>query len=155
MIEIIQSILAPAVMISAGALMSLAQFSRYTAVVAQLRSLHRERITIDQKLSHVEADDREQLLRRVKSLEHQSDQMLIHVTTIKNALRLLVWGILLMMLWSLTVGASLVFSILSFVAVGLFILGLIAMSAGLYLVLIELRVSLEAIEFEQENIKHL
>jgi hypothetical protein len=81
--------------------------------------------------------------------------MLIHVTTIKNALRLLVWGILLMMLCSLTVGASLVFSILSFVAVGFFILGLIAMSAGLYLVLIELRVSLEAIEFEQENIKHL
>ncbi len=155
MLEIIQPILAPAVMISAGALMCIAQFARFTAVFAQLRSLHRERITIDQKLSHAESDGREQLLQRAKGLEHQSDQMLVHVTTVKNALRFLVWGILLMMLCSLTVGASLIFSILSFVAVGFFILGLIAMSVGLYLVLTELRVSLEAIEFEQENIKRL
>jgi hypothetical protein len=153
--EIIQPVLAPAVMISAGSLMSLAQFTRYTAVVAQLRSLHRERITIAQKLRHTESDDREQPLQRAKSLEHQSDQMLIHVTTVKNALRFLVWGALLMMFCSLTVGASLLFEVLSFVAVGFFILGLIAMSVGLYLVLTELRVSLEAIELEQDELRHL
>jgi hypothetical protein len=67
----------------------------------------------------------------------------------------LVWGILLMVLCSLTVGASLIFSVVAIVAVGLFILGLFAMSSGLFLVLSELRVSLEAIEFEQENIKRL
>jgi hypothetical protein len=155
MLEIIQSILAPAVMISAGALMCIAQFARYSAVVAQLRSLHRERVAIDQKLGHADPGDRELLLQRLKGLEHQSKEMLVHVTTVKNALRFLVWGILLMVLCSLTVGASLIFSVLAIVAVGLFILGLIAMSSGLFLVLSELRVSLEAIEFEQENIKRL
>ena len=67
----------------------------------------------------------------------------------------LVWGILLIVLCSLTVGASFIFSVLGIVAVGLFILGLIAMSSGLFLVQSELRVSLNAIEFEPENIKRL
>jgi len=155
MIEIIQPLLAPAVMISAGALICLAQFARYTAVIAQLRNLHRERISIDQKLSHTESDDRELLLQRAKNLEHQSKDMLAHVTTVKNSLRFLVWGILLMMLCSLTVGVSLVFSVIGIVAVVLFVTGLIAMSSGLYLVLAELRVSLEAVEFEQESLKRL
>ena len=155
MIEAIQYVLAPAVMISAGALICLAQFARYTAVIAQLRSLHGERISTNLKLSHAEPDDREVLLQRAKSLDLQSTKVLAHATTVRNALRLLVWGVLLMVLCSLTVGASLVFPSLGVAVVGLFILGLVATSSGLYLVLAELRVSLEAIEFDQESLKRL
>jgi len=155
MFEAIQQVLAPAVMISAGALICLAQFARFTAVVAQLRSLHQERIATKQQLDVVEPVDRELFLHRAKSLELQSIKMLAHATTVKNALRLLVWGVLLMVICSLTVGASLVIPALDIAVVVLFILGLIAIAWGLYLVLAELRVSLEAIEFEQDNFKRL
>lgn len=155
MFESIQYVLAPAVMISAGSLICLAQFARFTAVISQLRNLHHERISTEQKLKNAESADRDLFLQRAKSLELQSTKMLAHATTVKNALRLLVWGVLLMVICSLAVGASLIFPSLVVAVVGLFILGLVATSSGLYLVLAELNVSLEAIEFEQDNFKRL
>lgn len=155
MIEAIQQVLAPAVMISAGSLICLAQFARFTAVITQIRSLHRERIATKQKLISAEHADRELLNHRSASLELQSIKMLAHAVTVKNALRLLVWGVLLMVFCSLTVGASLIIPALEFAVVVLFVLGLIATASGLYLVLAELGVSLEALEFEQDNFKRL
>ena len=50
---------------------------------------------------------------------------------------------------------SLLFAPLSVVAIGLFVLGLISTFIGLCLVLAELRVSLEPLEFEHNNLKRL
>ena len=56
---------------------------------------------------------------------------------------------------SLTVGASLVLAPLGVAALALFVLGLTSTFAGLCLVLAELRVSLEVIEFEHDNLSRL
>ena len=60
-----------------------------------------------------------------------------------------------MVLCSLAIGASIVIVVFGTVALALFVLGLLSTLAGLILVLFELRVSLEAIEFEHENVSRL
>ena len=52
MLEVIQPILAPAVMFSAGGLLCLAQFGRYNAILGQLRAFDRERLTTVREQSH-------------------------------------------------------------------------------------------------------
>jgi len=155
MIEHIQPFLAPAVMISAGALICLAQFARFTAVIGQLRGLQRESLVALREAGDAEPAHRELLLQRAKGLENQSDRVLAHVTTLRNALVFLVGGVLLMVLCSLAIGASIVIVVFGTVALALFVLGLLSTLAGLFLVLSELRVSLEAIEFEHDNVSRL
>ncbi len=155
MIELIQPFLAPAVMFSAGGLLCLAQFARFNAIVALMRTLNRERFSAMQEADRAEPQSRELILQRAQGLEHQAGGVLAHAVTVRNALRFLVGGILLMVLCSLTIGASLVFAPLEVAALALFVSGLALTFAGLCLVLAELRVSLEAIEFEHDNLNRL
>ncbi len=155
MIEVIQPFLAPAVMFSAGGLLCLAQFARFTAIVALVRTFNRERLSALQDVDRAEPERRELLLQHAQGLEHQAGKVLAHAVTVKNALRFLVGGILLMVACSLTVGASLVLAPLGVAALALFVLGLTSTFAGLCLVLAELRVSLDVIKFEDENLSRL
>lgn len=155
MIEVIQPFLAPAVMFSAGGLLCLAQFARFTAVMAQVRAFNRERLAVLGQVGEAEPKQRELLIQRAQGLEHQAKTVLAHAATVRNALRFLVGGILLMVLCSLTVGASLVVAALGVAALGLFVLGLVSTLAGLCLVLAELRVSLDVLKFEHDNLSRL
>jgi hypothetical protein len=155
MIEVIQPFLAPAVMFSAGGLLCAAQFARLTSVVSQVRAFNRERLAALQEVDRAEPQRRELLLQRVRGLEHPAGGVLAHARTVKNALRFLVCGILLMVLCSLTVGASMLFQALEAAALGLFVLGLVSTFVGLCLVLSELRVSLDLATFEHENLSRL
>ena len=155
MIEMIQPFLAPAVMFSAGGLLCLAQFARFNAITAQVRAFNRERLSALQESDQADPKQRELLLQRAQGLEQQAGSVLGHAATVKNALRFLVLGILLMVLCSLTIGASLAFASLGVAALALFVLGLVATFAGLCLVLVELGKSLDVIEFEHENLQRL
>lgn len=155
MLEIIQPILAPAVMFSAGGLLCLAQFARLNAIVGQVRAFDRERLATLRELAKAEPNQRDLLEQRAAGLESQSDGVLAHAVVVKNALRFLVGGILLMVLCSLAVGASFVFEPFSVIAIVLFVLGLISTLVGLCLVLLELRVSLDPLKSENENLKRL
>lgn len=155
MIEIIQPLLAPAVMFSAGGLLCLAQFARFNAITGQVRTFNRERLSTFQEAERADPAQRELLLQRAQGLEHQAIKVLSHAATVRNALRLLVAGILLMVLCSLTIGASFAFAPLGVAALGLFVLGLLATFGGLCLVLVELGVSLDVIKFEHENLVRL
>ncbi len=155
MIEAIQPFLAPAVMFSAGGLLCLAQFARFSAILALVRTFNRERLSALQEADGAEPKRRDLLLQRAQGLEQQAGTELAHAVTVKNALRLLVGGILLMVLCSLAIGASLVFAPLGVAALVLFVLGLASTFGGLCLVLAELGVSLDQIEFEHENLNRL
>ncbi len=155
MTDIIQPFLAPAVMFSAGGLLCLAQFARYNAIIALVRTFNRERLSVLQETDRAEPKRRELLLQRSQGLEHQAEKVLAHAVTVKNALRFLVGGILLMVLCSLTIGAGLAFAPFGVAALALFVLGLVSTFAGLCLVLAELRVSLEVVELEHGNLSRL
>lgn len=155
MIEVIQPFLAPAVMFSAGGLLCLAQFGRFNAILGQIRSLNRERLAVLQEVARAEPSQQDLLNQRAQGLEQQVETILSHAVTVKNALRLLVSGILLMVLCSLTIGASLLFPFLAAAVVAIFVLGLALTFSGLCLVLFELGISLKAINFEHENLVRL
>ena len=142
-------------MISAGGLLCLAQFGRFNAITAQVRTFNRERLTVLLEADQADPKRQELLLRRADGLEQQAEKVLGHASTVRNALGFLVVGILLMVLCSLTIGASLVFPSFGFAALGLFVTGLLSTLAGLCLVLFELRVSLDVIRFEHENLRSL
>lgn len=155
MIDAIQSFLAPAIMISAGALICIAQFGRYTAIINLIRALNRERLANLQEMEQANKQLREIMTQHSRGLEHQVSKLLNHAAMVKNALSFLIGGILMMVLCSLTIGASLIFNFLQLVALILFVGGLASMLAGLVLLLAELRVSLNAIEFEHANLNRL
>jgi len=155
MIEFIQPFLAPAIMFSAGGLLCLAQFARFTAIVSLVRTFNRERLAVLEDAERAEAKRRDLLLQRAQGLEKQARTVLAHAGTVRNALRFLVGGILLMVLCSLSIGASLAFAPFGAAALILFVLGLVSTFAGLCLVLAELRVSLDVIEFEHANLNRL
>jgi len=152
MIEVIQPFLAPAIMFSAGGLLCLAQFARYTAVLSVVRSLNRERLAVLEQVHAAGGRDPSLLAQRAQGLEIQAGVILSHARTVRGALRLLVGGILLMVACSLAIGASLALPILGHLALLLFILGLLATFAGLCLVLAELGKSMTQVEFEHENL---
>lgn len=155
MIDAIQPFLAPAIMISAGALLSIPQFARYTAIINLIRNLNLERLAIFQEMDQEIPEIRELMSDHSSGLEHQVSKILTHAAMVKNALSFLLGGILMMLLCSLTIGASLVFNPLEIVALVLFVGGLASMLVGLGLLLAELRVSLQAIEFEHGNLNRL
>ena len=155
MIDAIQPFLAPAIMITAGALLSIAQFARYTAIINLIRKLNLERLANFQEMNQANPENRILMIEHSGGLEHQVNKVLSHAIMVKNALSFLLGGVLLMLLCSLTIGASLVFNILEIVALMLFVGGLASMLVGLGLLLAELRVSLQAIEFEHGNLNRL
>lgn len=153
MIEVIQPFLAPAVMFSAGGLLCLAQFARFTAVLGLLRSFNHERLGLLEKLGSGNQASAELLGKRLEGLEQQARAVLVHANTIRNALRFLVGGILLMVACSLSIGASMAIEAFERLALGLFILGLLSTFSGLCLVLAELRESMTVIELEHRNLE--
>jgi hypothetical protein len=155
MLEIIQPILAPAVMFSAGGLLCLAQFARFNAIIGQIRAFDRERLATLREMANAGPEHRELLDQRCVGLEVQSEGVLAHADIVRNALRFLVGGILLMVLCSLSVGATLVFPSFSTGAIVLFVLGLISTFVGLCLVFVELGVSMKPLKSEHENLKRL
>ena len=155
MLEIIQPILAPAVMFSAGGLLCLAQFARFNTIIGQVRAFDRERLAILREMADADSNHRELLDQRCVGLETQSEGVLAHAVIVRNALRFLVGGILLMVLCSLAVGASLVFPPFITGAIVFFVLGLISTFVGLCLVFVELGVSMKPLNSEHENLKRL
>ncbi len=90
MIELIQPSLAPAVMFSAGGLLCLAQFARFTAIIGLVRTFNRERLSALQEAERADPGRRELLHQRSQGLEHQAGRVLAHAVTVRNGLRFLV-----------------------------------------------------------------
>ncbi len=155
MVELIQPLLAPAVMFSAGGLLCMAQFARLTAVIAQVRVFNRERLECLQAMKDAPEARRAVYAQRSQGLEHQAAEVLSHARIIRNALMFLVAGILWMLLCSLVVGASYLWSPLGEAVVPVFVVGLVSTFVGMCLVFQELFVSLDVVRFEHDNLERL
>lgn len=155
MIELIQPFLAPAILISAGGMLCLAQFGRFTAILSRVRDFNHERLTLIEKLQTATEPDRGLIEQRTRELERQARVVMSHGRTVRNALRSLVAGLLAMVTCSLAIGGASLVPLLGHLALGIFVLGLLFFFAGLCLVLSELKVSMSEIEFEHENLARL
>ena len=153
--QVIQQVVAPAVMISACGLLCLAQYSRLAAIVARLRQFHEKRFEIYEIMSTSTESEKPLLTVRFEGISEQADHILQRARAIRNGLMCLVGCILCMLASSLTIGLSLTIESVQPAVVGLFILGVLSMSAAMVFACAELRSSLKEVEYEHERIKHL
>ncbi len=154
LVETLQPLLAPVVLISACGLLIMALNARTMTVKARIRQLHLERLTITEKVGEAGSASSTQRL-RYEGVGNQSDNLLRRLQLMRAALMCMVGSVVLMLISSLLIGLHGVLRITSIPAVTVFVLGLLSMLAGAAVFLLELRLSLREITYEHQRIMAL
>lgn len=152
-IQLIQSILAPALMISGCGLIQLALFNRYQVMQARLRNLNEERRKI-YACSPEEIDYEKPEFSRLKSLELQISNLLHRTKMIHDAILYVITGIIFFVLSSLAIAAVLfvpkiVYAILPLV---IFLLGMGSLLIGVAITAMEVKLSFDNIWLEVNSV---
>ena len=155
MAEVIQQLVAPAVMTSACGLICLAQYARLAAIVARLHQFHRERFEIYLKITKSQEPEKKLLATRFEGLNEQADHILQRAQKTRLVLMCLTGCILCMIASSLAIGLSLMIESLQSLVVGFFILGVLSMAAAMIVALAELRSSLKEVQYEHTRFQQL
>jgi hypothetical protein len=151
-VEIIQSMLAPGIMISACALLLLGMNNKYSLVVHRIRALDDEK----RKLKVLEADGKilnNQEL-RLKSIAVQTNKLAYRIVLIRNAVLFYSLGAAFFIISCLTIGLSFVLKDINIalIVIIMFLLGMIAVLSGIILAYREAIKGYEIIKIEiQEN----
>lgn len=152
-LHLIQLLVAPVIMISAGGLISLALYNRLAMIVTRARAFHKERFDAMTRLTRMPLEQQNsleatQLRRRIELLVTQSRHILVRAKLIRNSLIGLVVMILCMLCCSLCLGVSILLPGAVYVALGLFTLGVLVKIASMLLALAELYQSLTPVTLE-------
>lgn len=155
-VQFIQQLVAPVVMISACGLLCLALYNRLAVVVTRLRGFNYERFTVTGRLGRLGPEARTgaralQLQARLDMLERQVESILARARLLRNALISLILGALCMLACSLAIGISILAFPAQFAAIGLFLVGVASMFVGMLLALIELTRSLDPVTIERDS----
>ena len=155
MAQVIQQLVAPAVMISACGLLCLAQYARFAAIVARLHQFHHERFEVYVKMTKSQGPEKQLLEARSEGINEQADHILERAQKTRHVLICLTGCILFMIVSSLAIGLSLMIETFQSLVVGFFILGVLSMAVAMIVALAELRSSLKEVQYEHERIKRL
>jgi len=101
-IQIIQLILAPAVMINACGLLLLATSSKYSSVLNRIRLLNEEKRKLFRKAGEKSFDETQ----RLESLARQIDHLVSRARLVRNSVMCYTIAIALFIVTSLTIGCS-------------------------------------------------
>lgn len=150
MVQIIQTLVAPAVMISACGLLALAFYNRLAAIVGRARAFAHERYLARRQLH--QADDPD-LAQRLKTLEDQVGRILRRARLMRAALYCLLMTVLLMLGCSLCLGVSLLVIDFESIALVCFLAGVGAMLIGIVFAVLELRHALDPVTVEDATLR--
>lgn len=154
---VIGQLAAPVVMISASGLISLALFNRLATLVARSRAFAAERVELVKGLARTSPGDNGASLDRLRleALEAHSARVLSRASLLRAALQCIMAAILAMLASSAAIGLSMVNH--AFWAAGLiaFGVGLVAMAAGVVLVMTELSQALRDVKLEHRLLRGL
>jgi hypothetical protein len=158
--EIIQSSVAPVVMISANGLLCLAFYNRLSALANRSRTMNKERFDLVAQLSALQASgarglEPEHLELRITTLDEIGHQLFDRARWIRCTLMSLLVSILCMLSCSLCLGLSWLIQATAAIAPWLFVAGTIVMMFGIGAAIEELRRSLKPLLFEHEQIDDL
>jgi len=148
-IEAIQAILAPALGISAVGLLLLSLNNRYSTIINRIRLLNDERRKFVRQIA-----DGKQLAypdnARYMSVVNQSERLLERSRFVRNAILSLQTAIGLFVLTSVAIALNLFVDVIlvSVVSLGLFIVGMLAVLAGVVFAAIEVRKSFKIVLIE-------
>lgn len=155
--KIIAASVVPIVIISACGLLCLAFYNRLAAIVSRLRAFQRERLKEQDFLSAGKTDPAilERHQRVLRLLEEQTAHVTRRAHLVQNALMGLLTAISCLIVCSLLIGLSLLVPVFARLAVFVFVLGMLAMLAGVLCAIGELRTALGPIEEESQAVTAL
>ena len=148
-VEIIQLMLAPGIMISACGLLLLGMNNKYSLVVNRIRLLNEER----RKTIHKTTDDKNfnyQETQRLESISMQISSLVYRVKLVRNAVLAYTTAVALFVLTSLSIGFGFLLDITklnSFITI-LFLLGMISVLCGVIFAAYETYKGYEIVNFE-------
>jgi len=148
-VEIIQLMLAPGLMISACGLLLLGMNNKYSLVVNRIRLLNEERRRAIRK-SIEEKDFNYQETQRLESISMQISSLVFRVKLVRNAVLSYTIAVALFVLTSLSIGFGFLLEITklnSFITV-LFLLGMISVLCGVIFAAYETYKGYEIVNFE-------
>jgi hypothetical protein len=159
-LEIIQSSVAPVVMVSANGLLCLAYYNRLSSLANRSRTMNKERFDLVSQLSALQAKgakglEPEHLELRIATLDEVGHQILDRAKWIRRTLMCLLVSILLMLCCSLSLALAGLIEAISVTAPLLFVLGTLAMMVGIFAAIEELRRTLTPLWFEHAQIDDL
>jgi hypothetical protein len=148
-VEIIQLMLAPGIMISACGLLLLGMNNKYSLVVNRIRLLNEER----RKAIHKTTDDKNfnyQETQRLESISLQITKLVYRVGLVRNAVLSYTVAVALFVLTSLSIGFAFLFDItkINSVVTILFLLGMISVLCGVIFAAYETYKGYEIVNFE-------
>jgi hypothetical protein len=159
--QIVSASVAPVVVISACALMSLAFYNRLASIVARLRGFQRERLAEQEQVHRLERADPpdDYALRRrrrvLENLDEQTRRTLRRAKLIRLTLMCLLGTIGLLVISSIFNGLSVVWAEAHVGAAILFISGMLLLLGGIACAIAELMSALEVVESETRLVAEL
>jgi hypothetical protein len=150
LIQLIQFMLAPAVMINACGLLLLGINNKYSIVVNRIRLLNEERRKIKKKVGG-EAYETEDNI-RLESISKQLVLLVYRVKLVRNSVLSYTIAVALFVLSSLLIGVAFFTKNidLDFIILAAFLLGMIAVFAGIISAMIETKRGYEIVKYEVE-----
>ena len=147
-VEIIQLMLAPGLMISACGLLLLGMNNKYSLVVNRIRLLNDERRKILHKMDDKNFNYHENV--RLASILKQIDALVFRVMLVRNAVLSYTIAVALFVLTSLSIGAEEIFNIsrLNTLITILFSLGMLSVLGGVIFAAYETYKGYEIVKFE-------
>lgn len=155
-VRTIELLVAPVVMVSAAGLLCLALYNRLAGVVGRIRAIHKEEFDALSRLS-VAPPPRpsSSAARRVVTLEEQVEHLMGRARLVRAALSCLLGGVLCMLSCVFGIALALVWDGAAYLALGVFLAGVLLDVAAVVLAMLELRVALVAAALEAASIEAL
>jgi len=150
-VQIIQLMLAPGIMISACGLLLLGMNNKYSLVVNRIRILNEERRRALHKLGEKEFTFQENV--RFESITKQLERLTYRVGLVRNAVLSYTIAVALFVLTSLLIGIGYLFDIIrmnSFITV-LFLLGMLSVLVGVLFAAYETYKGYAIVKYEVES----
>ena len=150
-VEIIQLMLAPGLMISACGLLLLGMNNKYSLVVNRVRLLNEERRRSLNKMQDKDLNPQENI--RFESISKQLEKLVFRVRLVRNAVLSYTIAVALFVITSLLIGIGYLFDITrlnSFITI-LFLLGMVSVFCGVIFAAYETYKGYEIVKFEVES----
>ncbi len=150
LIQLIQFMLAPAVMISACGLLLLGINNKYSIVVNRIRLLNEERRKMKLKVGSEKSITEDNI--RLESINKQLTLLVFRVKLVRNSVLSYTIGVALFVLSSLLIGIAFFTKRvdMDFLILVIFLCGMIAVFAGIIFAMIETKRGYEIVKFEVE-----
>ncbi len=150
-VQIIQLMLAPGLMISACGLLLLGMNNKYSLVVNRIRLLNEERRRVLRRMDESEFSYQENV--RLESISKQLEKLTYRVKLVRNAVLFYTIAVALFVITSLLIGFGYLFEITrlnSFITT-LFLLGMVSVLCGVIFAAYETYKGYEIVKFEVES----